>query len=253
MISRYEATLNGVALSEIDDSILVLDINYAGPQIKTNTYTSARRQGARVYRRYFGKSTVTISFEIHKYNTQARMNVCNAIQQWAKDGGVLVTSDRDGQRLRCVCDTYPVITSAMKWTEALSVTFSAYAIPFWEESTPVTLTLNGTEESDTMTVPGCVEEALVEVEVTPSGTLTDLDLTVNGRTLSLSGISVSGDTISIDYDENMIQSIRAGWTSLLDARTGVDDLLAVCGEQNEFSFTANVPCSVIFSVRGLWL
>ena len=254
MISRYEAVLNGTALSTIHPAILVLDISYAQPQIKTNTYTSARRQGARVYRRYFGKSSVTVSFEIHEYDTQKRMTICNAVQAWAKSGGVLQTSDRDGQQLRCICDAYPVINSALRWTGTLSVTFSAYTLPFWAEREPVELTLTDTSGSGTLVVPGSVEEAPVEVEITAGGTLTTLGLTVNGRTLSLSGVSVSsGNKITISYDDEMIQSITTGTTSLLDKRTGVDDLLAVCGESNAFSFESDVSCTVVYRVRGLWL
>lgn len=255
MIGRYEAILNDIALSSVAPEILILDINYAQPRIMYETYTSARRQGARIYRRSIDRTTVSISFEIHAYDTKRRQAICDAVQQWAKDGGILTTNDRVGQRLRCVCDMFPTINSVLKWTEPVTVAFSAYTIPFWEQDIPTTATLTaGTSGSAYMYVPGVVEDAVVEVEAVSGGALTSLSLTVNNRTLSLSGISVaSGGKVVISYDDNMIQSIKTGSTSLLNKRTGVDDLLANCGKSNAIGFTSNVSCTVTFKVRGLWL
>lgn len=254
MISRYEVVLNGQALSSISASILILDVQYATPSIKNETYSVAKRQGARLHRRYYDRASVTINFEIHEYGIANRMKVCNAVQRWAKNGGVLQINDREGQRLRCVCESFPVIKSALKWTDVLSVTFSAYSLPFWEEISPSVLTLTGTSGSGSLYVPGCVDEAFAEVDITAGGTLTSLTLTANGRTMTLSGISVSsGSVVKIAYDDEMIQSIKVGNTSLLTKRTGVDDLVFKCGESNSVSFTSNVSVTASFKVRGLWL
>ena len=84
--------------------------------------------------------------------------------------------------------------------------------------------------------------------------LSSVSLTVNGRTLSLTGLSVSnGDTIKITYDDQMIQSIKVGTTSLLGKRTGVDDLIANSGEYNTVSFTSSASVTVTFKARGLWV
>ena len=63
----------------------------------------------------------------------------------------------------------------------------------------------------------------------------------------------SGQVIKIAYDDEMIQSIKVGNTSLLNWRTGVDDLLVTCGEDNSFSFSSNAAVSVKYMVRGLWV
>jgi len=254
MISRYEAVLNGQPLSAISADILIRDINYGPPQFRNTTYTLARRNGARIHRRYVERTSVTISFEIHTQRITERQAICNAVQQWARNGGILETNDRAGQRLRCVCDVLPVIGSVLRWTEVLAMTFTAYEVPFWEQIVPETLTQTGSSGSGTLFVPGSVDDALVEVEVTAGGTLTTLSLTANGRTMTLSGISVeSGNTVKITYDEHQIQSIRTGNTSLLNKRTGVDDLLVDCGQTNTLGFSADVSCTVEFKVRGLWL
>lgn len=255
MISRYEAVLNGQALGGISADILVLDIRHTAPAFTNETFTPAKRQGGRIYRRQLNKTTVTITFEIHTYDIRERQRICNEVQRWARNGGILQTNDREGQRLRCVCDTFPVISSAMRWTDPLTVVFSAYAYPYWEELIPTKVTLSGTSGSSSVFVPGCVQdEAVVEATITANAALTTVNLIVNSRTMSLTGLSVAaGSTIKLIYDDDMIQSIKTGSTSLLANRSGADDLLVDCGDTNTFKMSANASATVEFSVRGLWL
>lgn len=254
MISRYEAILNNAPLSGISPDILILDIRYTPPAIENETYTVAKRQGARIRRRYVGKSTVVIDFAIMAYDTRRRQEICNSVAKWAKNGGILWTNDRTDQRLKCVCDAFPTITSALKWTDTLSITFSAYAIPFWEEIIPATLSLTGTSGSGRLYVPGNVDGALVEATIKVNKAINSVTLTANDTSITLAGISIgAGNTIVISYDDDGIQSIKNGTTSLLDKRTGSDDLLANCGVVNALSFSAYASVTVDFKVRGLWL
>lgn len=254
MISRYEVTLNNVPLGGISPHILITDIRYTAPAIDNETFTVAKRQGARIHRRYVGKATVSIDFAIRAYDTRERHEICNRVAQWAKNGGVLWTNDRPGQRLRCVCDVFPVITSALKWTDTLSITFTAYALPFWEEIIPAMLTFTGTSGKGSLYVPGNVDGAMIEATIKANAALSTVTLKANDTSLTLSGLSVSsGQTIAIAYNDDMIQSIKVGSTSLLNKRTGDDDLLANCGEVNAVSVSANASVSVTFKARGLWL
>lgn len=254
MISRYEAILNGVPLSTLSGNILILDIKYNSPSINNETYSVAKKQGERIHRRYLNKSSVTIDFAIREYDIRERQVICSEIVKWAKNGGILQTNDRTGQRLRCVCETFPVISSALKWTDTLSIVFSAYALPYWEEEIPSTLTLTGSNTNGTLYVPGNVDGAFVEASIKANATLSTINLWCNNRTIALANISVaSGQTIVISYDYEMIQSIKVGNTSLLDKRVGVDDLLANCGETNSMAVVANASVTVTYSVRGLWL
>lgn len=254
MISRYEAYLNGIALSSVSADILILDVEYPTPNIRSETFTVAKRQGARVHRRYVEKTSVTINFAIRNYDTRARQRICGAVTKWAKKGGILKINDREGQRLRCVCDAPPVITSSLRWTDTLRVVFVAYSLPFWEEVVPSFLRLSGTQGEGLLFVPGSVDGAMVEAVIKANGALSTVTLGANGSTMTLSGLSVaSGQIIKIAYDDNMIQSIKVGSTSLLNKRTGADDLLVNCGETNTLTMSANASVTVDFSARGLWL
>ena len=253
MISRYEAVLNGKPLSAISADILILDIAYLPAEINFSLYRGAKRHGNRVYREYVDHRDVIITFAIRAYGVQERQAICNAVQRWAKNGGILQTNDHEGQRLRCVLNSPPTIQSALRWTDPISMTFRAYSLPFWEDLIPTTLSLSGTSGNGNLYVPGSADGGFFEAEAVPGETLTTLNLTANGKTLSLTGISVeSGTAVRITYDENMIMSIMAGSTSLLNKRSGADDLPLKSGENNSLSFSANVSCSVTFKGRGLW-
>lgn len=254
MISRYEVVLNNIPLSSLSTDIIILDIKYSFPNINNETFEVAKRQGARIHRRYIEKTTVTIDFSIRAYDIKERQTICGNIVRWAKNGGILQTNDRNGQHLRCVCDEFPVINSALKWTDTLSITFAAYALPFWEEDVPSTLTLTGANTSGNLYVPGNVDGAFVEATIKPNGTLTTINLWNNDKTMALSDISVSSSqTIVLSYDDEMIQSIKVGNTSLLNKRSGVDDLLAKCGENNGLAVIANTSVTVTYSIKGLWI
>lgn len=253
MTSRYSATLNNVSLASVDSSILLLDIQYQPVEMQDKTINIAKRHGARRTDRSFGMSSARILFEIHKYGIADRQEVCGKIGKWAKDGGVLEVNDRPGQYLQCVCTEFPVINSAKNWTEALSITFTAFEIPFWQAKTAVTKALTGTSDEELLTVPGNVDGALVEVDITANASLSSITLSVNNRDLILSSLNASqSDIISISYDEKAIQSIKKGSASIMDKRTGVDDLLAVCGS-NTLEISASASVSAEFKVRGLWL
>lgn len=255
MISRYEVILNDIALSSINPNICVLDVNYTAPKKSISTYNVAKRNGSRIHSERTEPISVSVSFEIHSYNIAERQHICGLVSRWAKNGGILEINDRPGQRLRCICEVKPVIESAKKWTDPVTMTFVAYQLPYWEEKEYAVLSLTaGTSGSGTLFVPGCEDGAMVEADITVNAsTLTSLMLTANGKTMTLSGLSVgSGNTIKVAYDDQLIQSIKVGSTSILDKRTGADDLIAKCGEVNSFSFTSNKSVTVKFKVRGLW-
>lgn len=253
MIGRYEATLNGINLTSIDPAIVVTDISYDRPDYDTDFVSVAKRHGSRVHRRMKDRASCTVTFAIRAYNTADRNRICQQVIAWARDGGELQTSDRDGQKLVCICDALPTVSSALRWTDPVSVTFSAYALPWWQETAVQNLTLSGGSGNGNLYVPGTAPEAMVEVQITPTATLATIHLDARDKRMSLTGLNISGGTtINISYDANMIQSIKAGNVSLLPYRSGADDLIAVCGKLNYMGFIADANCVVLFKTRGLW-
>lgn len=251
MINRYEAYRDGTALSSISDNIIIHDIQYNPPSIQRRTGRVANRNGCRLYGEYFGDGMVTIVFEIREYDTVKRDEICQKVAAWAMYGKYLTVSDRPWKRLMCVCETPPVIQSAKKWTDALKMTFKAYVLPFWEEVNEAVLSLTGTSATGNLYVPGNVKNTLVRVKITAGESVNSVKLTVGTTVFNLKSLSLSsGDIITIDYDDNMILSIKKGSTSMLSKRSGSDDLLADSGKLNTFGLTASGSVTAEFKVRG---
>lgn len=254
MISRYEVWLNNVPLSGIDDRLAILDISYDPVAIQNKTSIPAGRNGSMVTARRQEKTAVTVTFELHIYNTQERQQVCQQVAAWAMHGGMLKTSDRPGQRLRCVCDNPPVISSALKWTDALSVSFGGYVLPYWEQDVPSRVTTN--DETTLFVAGNALQDAFVEVTVTPTVAITRLTVTAGETEITLSGINIPAEqTVKFWYDDDMFLHIDSGATGLLSKRSAAsdDDLLIPCNKRSTVAVSASGAVSATFSARGLWV
>ena len=254
MISRYEAYMDGIALSSIDPAVCVLDIKPGEIRPQYNTSRVARRDGAVVDDTYYEKTGVDVVFEIHEYDTVKRQAINQRIQAWAKKG-VLTVSDRPGQRLVCVCEKLPV-ANAKAWTEPITMTFAGYNPPYWEELNAVSITLSGASGSSNVYIPGNADKAYVLADITFSGETANVVMTVGKTSITLSGLSVSsGDHVYIGYDSHGHIYIRKNTSSIMDLRTPAssDDLVAECGKINTFAVSASASVSITYTVRGCWL
>lgn len=258
MMTRYEAWLNKKSLSAIDPEIYILDIAYASTRFTTNTVDIPGRNGQHVTGRSARSTSVVITIEIHEQDTARRQDVCRRVQAWAMGGGILTTRDRRGQQLRVICDSPPDIESALKWTQPLKMTFTAYEQPFWEDEYPRTATLTGTNASTSFYVPGIGAQTRVEASVknASGGTIEALTLAAGGTTMKFKGLALAnGETLEIGYDENDLLTIHVGGTSKMSCRTGDsdDDLMADTGAHVALSVSAGADVSATFRARGLYL
>lgn len=253
MKSRFEVCLNGIALSDIHPaSIYITDIAYApaAPQIKADRLMG--RHGGFSGRPYIEKTEISVSLMIREYDTAARQAVAQSVIAWAYSGGWLTASDRPGQRIYVRCTKLPAVTSALKWTEALTIGFTAYDFPFWQSIAPVTVSLDSGDEG-TLRFPGGIPTE-AEAVITAEETMTAATVTVGDTAISLAGINIAaGDTVEIRYtDDRHIMEIVSGTTSLLDKRTGADDLIVNPGA-NAVSFTSTGDASCIIKAREVYL
>lgn len=243
MVTRYGVWLDGLALQDIDPTIYVLDIQEQEPQVEVLTAARAGGDGLRVSKRTRQSLAVVVSFAIREYDTARRMAVLQKVRAWAAAGKYLSTSDRPGQRLRVEVDKPPILGSAMQWTQAIAMTFTAYAYPYWEDDLPAVLRGSGS-----LFVPGDGPRAYVDVTISNvPGTLT---VTVGGTSMTLQGLT-EGGTVEITHEEGLVRILEDG-ASVMAMRTpeSSDNLEAVPGTSNAMQASGGTP---VFSVRGVWL
>ena len=250
MTSRYEAYIDGTSLSSLDSSILVLDIQPGDIAPQYRSVRRAKRPGMIITDSYIDKASVNILFEIHKYSTSARLEVCQKVQKWA-NGAVLKTNDRPTQQLNVVCESYPA-PNAKNWTEPLTVAFAGYNPPYWEDITATTV--NVTTTSQTVSVPGNAPETLVSAVASVQASATTITFTVDGKSITVNNLETdSGDTITLGYDDGILY-IRQGTVSILDHVTtsSADVLKTRCGADNTFAISSDGVVTCAYTLRGCW-
>jgi len=72
MQTRFEAYLDGVALSSIDDKIAITDIGESSPSMKVSTMVNNMIGGNRLIRQRRDDLSVTIAFEVPEYDPTIR-------------------------------------------------------------------------------------------------------------------------------------------------------------------------------------
>lgn len=255
MISRFDAAINGTWISEVDDSIIVTDVKEEKPRTRANTAEKAVGAGSRFIRNERESASVGVSFVIWEQDVQRRKEILQRVQEWAgaSDVSHLEINDRAGQRLCVRCTEMPSMASSLNWQEQMHAVFTAYELPFWQDSEPsrAVITANGS-----LFVPG-MGESLCDVEVTNngSGAITTLTLVCGNTKLVFAGISLAaGKTLALSHDDLGLLSARIGNTSVLNKRTAEsdDDLIAMCGQYNTITVSGGTV-SAVFKARGVYL
>lgn len=152
MITRYRAWLDDSALDEIADSIYILDIQEAEPDMSVVSLGFAGRDGSMLASKNRLSLQVHIRLQIREYDTARRKEVLSRVLTWAQ-GETLTISDRPGQRLGVTLDAPPSVSS-LKWTETLTLTFTARDMPFWRDSSPEMISITGTSATGEITLGG---------------------------------------------------------------------------------------------------
>lgn len=254
MMTRHRVWLDDQPMHDLDPTIYITDVMEQTPQIDVLAFGRAIGDGQHVSRRTRQMLTVSVKFAIREYDTARRKSVMQKIHLWTMGKTWLTISDRPGQRLRVSVDNLPTITSAGKWTETLSLTFTAYESPYWESTR---LHMVHTDGSAAMLVPGTAPSAKVDVSITTGGEGNTSTITVlcDPYVIALTGMALApGSAVIFRHDEQGVLHIEADGVSILHHRVpeSADDLLITPGKATALSCTADQPLTATFSCREVW-
>jgi len=281
-MNRYQVSIGGKWLHTYLNSdkrfkgrVWVEDIQYAEPSIKRTIETAGDADGGIITRTYREKASVTILFNVLTWDPTARYDAIESIRTLAASGGTILTSNRPNRALfNAVCETYPEITSSKARTDALTMTFSAYAFPYWQDKAePTPKALTGTNTSMNVTVPGNAPRAKCKVEIIANEKFatsgnniagSTVDVTVGSTTLYIVYPFEKNNYCLIDTDANDNLRVRiynnntsskkllASGISLVLPKSS-DKLVAVPGKSNTFKIRANKKVTAKLYARGAWL
>jgi hypothetical protein len=268
MQQRFDVTLNSVSMASLAREIIVRDIVEQPASMSVGTVPRGKRAGMRVSRHTRESLSVKIVYRIKSYDVTRRAEVRDLIAQWAVKGGRLRINTRPGKGLYVISDTPPALDSSLKWTQDLSLIFTAYEQPYWEDDTitskqgSTTLLDDGSYWlANVLTPPGNVQyvPAMATISVSGPYALSRLKISCGATMFELTGMNIpAGNIVTIGYDSHdrlMINDFTNNSESLLQYRTAQsdDDLLFEAGALNNFSVQANTGLNVQIYTRGRWV
>ena len=263
MRTKVSPALNGIELHALDPAIVVRGVREEAPSWRIDTGSKGDGVGMFMNRVEKQSRSVTITFSIFTRDPLKRAQVIQAVNAWAAAGGVLTTDYRDGQALAVVCTQIPSIENIKEWTAEFQVTFTAYAVPFWQsiDRTQVTIAA-ATSGTATMTLKETAGGKLCAIGVNGSGaTVTGLTISAGGDFIELdppSGEGIAnGENVVIGFDENDIMYIRAESTgtarSILGYRTPESaDYIPLTYGANVLAVTSSAAMSWTLFTYGRW-
>ena len=243
MILSRRVSLGGVQLDEIHEAIVIQGIDTGVPSESFETTTRMGGYGTRLTSSHVDELGVSVRFGIDVRNTDVplRRQIWESVMTWALARGWLTISDMPDRRLYVDKVTLPGSGDLRKWTESFTITFTAYNVPFWQTMNPTLVTAEKfTTGSRVITVGGNAPGVLDIIFENQSGkTIADFQVSAGGNTLTLSGVNLAAaGTLQITHGNDGLLRITANNTSVLNKRTGSDDLYVKPG-----NVTVNVTAS----------
>lgn len=261
MRTKISVALNGIELHSLDGGIVLQGVDEGAASWNITTGSRAGKDGQYINNFEKRYRDVVVSFAIaEKHDLIRRADILQRVCAWAAGGGDLTVSYRDRQRLRVVCAQLPAVKTLTKWAETYSITFRAYAVPFWQNMDAESANIaSGTSGSATLRVKESAGGKLCcEATNTSGGTVNTLSIAANGQSIQLQNLSLAnGHKVIIDYDERDIQRIRttngSTYVSVLGNRTtnSDDDILLNCGT-NTVTVTSGAAMSWKVYTYGRW-
>ena len=219
---------------------------------------SRRSGGLHLLRRQREQLSLRVRFLIEEYDIAARHQLLHLVAAWAEAGGVL-TLHEDGKRvLRVVCTQYPTM-STLNWLETLSLVFTAFSCPYWEDAAETSFLMPNTSDapSKLLAVPGDAPETPLNLLIRNIGdtAITTLTISAAGK-ISFQGLTLApGAAIRIHHNAGVFAAEMVSddsTVSILPYRTpeSADDLLLRPGVLNEIRVEASAAAFVSGRCKG---
>ena len=257
MILNRRAALGNAQLDELDERIVIRSIDPGVPKENIQAVSRMGGFGQRVTGQHWETLDASVNWAINepKRELSERRRLFDLVNAWALRKGWLTMTGMDGRRLYVDKVILPGSGDLWNWTAEFTTTFRAYNVPFWQDETPATVT-NGNITSGRMTigVPGMVETVLdAEMKNISGMTIPNISISTGGRTITLNGVNLAGNaTLTISHGTDGLLRITAGGVSVLDKRTGADDLNVEPGN-NIVTIAAERAGSLTVRNWGRWI
>lgn len=257
MTSRFDVWLDGISLTSFHPGVYITDIKQTPVNFADTRVSVGKKDGSILQRRALEQLDYTVTFMLREYNPMARQNALDAIIAWAMTGGRLTDNAHQDKFLDVICTAPPRIESALRWTDDLTITFTAYGMPYWQDTDPPSMTYTGSGGGGAVFGKGNAADCVVYGTVKATGgALTDLEVRAGSSVMTFSGMTVTQNgTVTFGYDDHYIYCVKWGTASQTRRRSGEssDELRVPMQTESQIAITANTTVQATFYVRGLYL
>lgn len=263
MTGKRRAALGGRWLDEVDERIICQGVETGSASENITTVTLSGGAGSRVTNRHRNTLPVTVKFSIRAKRGElgARSALYEAVMDWAGKamyGAWLTVNYKENRRIWVRLSEVPAEEDFWDWTKTYAIKFTAYGVPYWQEtSTAESVTGTGTSGSTGLQVGGNARTvADVVLENRSGANIATATININGQTMSFSNLDLGGgQSLVIGHDEEGLLYMRIGGRSVMNRRTdgSANDFYVDGGTAVGCSFSAQRACVMRVSAKGRFL
>lgn len=273
MILKRRVALNGVELDEVDERIVISSVEPADGIEEISPANSAAGFGQRItgYRR--NSVDIVVVFRIlqrgHSVDgQQARSEVLEAVNAWAaaaapeRGGAYLTVNYKPERRLHVVLAQAPGEGSLWDWSKDFTITFRAYAVPYWEDEavSSARIGTDNTSGSGSIQLDGSARTTVDAELLNRSGmSISTATITIGGKAMQFNAMGLAAnETLVIDHAGGLlrirIRSAAGAYRSAMDKRAAAsaDDFTVTPGAVS-VSFSCQRACRLTVNWRCRYL
>jgi len=264
MILTRRAALNGVWLDEIDSRIVISGIELGDGKENITAVDSAAGYGQRITARWRQTMDIVIRFRMLEHGKNVtglteRAQLLEMVNTWAANGGYLTLNYKPNRRVSVILAQPPGEGSLWDYTKEFSLTFRAYAVPYWEDENANSVTFGGSAASGSRSIlieGSAKTQCDVELQNVSGMTINSCRIVIGENTMTFSSLGMGGsEALVIDHQDGLLRiRIRNGssYRSVMASRSGADDFKVTPGTQS-CSFSADRACRMAVSWRNRYL
>lgn len=271
MIWSRRVALNGVQLDEVHDAVVIRSVEPADGKESISAAGAAAGYGQRItsFRRDTVDMVVKFALDIKKNDMAGRAAALEAVNAWAaaaspdRGGAYMTVNYKPGRRLHVTLAQAPGEGSLWDWTKDFTITFRAYAVPYWESETQLSAQVGGSDSSGSgyVQVDGSVKTPIEAQLMNVSGmAVNSATVTIGGKAMSFTNLGLgANEALVIDHTADGLLRIRirsagGSYRSAMAKRsnTSSDDFPVLPGTVSA-SYTAQRACRLTLYWRCRYL
>lgn len=241
MILSRRIALGGAQLDAVNDKIVIRGIEPGVPKESIQGVNLMGGVGQRITAQHWETMDVSVRFaiDVPKKDLSTRRQIWEDVIQWAVNGesSWLTVNFITNRRFFVDKVILPAPGDLWNWTDEYSITFRAYHIPFWQDSTPTEVTSTGsTGGLMALTVNGQFRTVVdAEFKNTSGSSMATFSITADGNQISLTGLELANnETLKIHHGTDGILRITEGGRNAYGKQSagGANDLYVNPGSAN---------------------